>query len=441
MSFVPSQSQDALRVIRVSEPGALAATVIPNENGPARSFPGIALNEFEFRGTLDVEGIPNNPEQAWTAVFTDRGAVFENHPEDGWPSVRIEFGSGKSFGASRIMTFFSALPELHVTSLSIRPSGNTVDAELLFTRVLLSADIAGRSSLVDSQSGLLFGLTHEPLTEDQRRDLVARAKFFRKLKYLESVFNTTFLLPSEISVDEERLAEIVFTGITRGISVIRGSDITVGGVLLSEVNIGKPPFTGTGEFRRVVSWNGKWVGMLGRTLEVGPVTLVLSKTEIADPRVLDHMARFPDQPVDLRFVVYDHRIVHQFEAFLGNRQEKQAKQLDELKRKLALEEPREIAELVSEPMAREVSIPEAIQIAHGWLYWNRFPDRYCPQDPEPGDAANVLRVPIRLVYADGSGGPVGELRIDKATGEVVEHTPLEEMQAKGLALAETIFHG
>ena len=54
------------------------------------------------------------------------------------------------------------------------------------------------------------------------------------------------------------------------------------------------------------------------------------------------------------------------------------------------------------------------------------------------DAEKIWRVPIFLVSTSGKGERVGELLIDIKTGIVVEHTSLEELRSKGLALAEKI---
>jgi hypothetical protein len=438
MSLSVLEPHDVWRSVGVSEP-ALLATILPMTDGDIqRSFKSGA-DTLQLRAVLNIEDL-TYPVQQWSAVFTDKGAIFENYPEQFWPKILIEFQSEVSLGPSRVQSFFSRLPQIRVSQLLIRPSGDTVAAEVLYTRVLLSLDKARRSSLSDVQVGVLLTLKHEGLADDDRIHFIDRAKLHRKLRFIETVFGTHFILPKEISADDVRIAETVFQGISSGVSEIRGSDITVMGVRSSEIDLTAPPFTGPGEFRRVVSWDKKWVGLFGRKLDVGSVTLVLKTAEIADSSKVEHILENPGQAVDLRFVVYDHQILHRFERYAVGPMRKRLRRLEAFKRQLALEEPRELVELISQPLARSVAQHEAIQIASGWLYLNRLPDRYCPQDPEFDPQARQWGVPIFFVYADGRGSQVGELIIDSETGTVVRHTPVDQLRIGGAAFAEKLVH-
>jgi len=440
MSLSVLEPTDAWRSFGDSEP-ALLATILPmrQHREVPRSIER-SVDALQLRASLEVEGLTTYPPQQWSAVFTDCGAVFENYPEHGWPRILIEFQTDKPLGPSRVEAFFSRLPESKISQLIIRPSEDTVSAEVLYTRVLLSLDRARRSSFRDLQAGVLFSLKHEGLSDDDREEAIDRAKLHRKLMFIQTVFGTQFLLPVQIPADEVRLAETVFQGVSTGVSVIRGSDITVTGVIKSDIDLKAPPFIGPGEFRRVVSWHKKWVGLLGRTLDVGPVTLVLKAAEIADPRIIDQMLEAPEREVDLRFVVYDHQISHRFERYAKAPMKKRLRRLNSFKQRLALEESRELAELVSQPLSRDVTRREAIQIALGWLSLNRLPDRYCPQDPELEQEAHGWRVPILVAYANGKSGQVGELLIDSVKGNIIHHTPLDELRASGALLAETLVH-
>lgn len=438
MSLSVREPHEAWSSVAVSEP-SLLATILPTaDDDIKRSFQSGA-DILEFRAVLDIEGLAY-PVQQWSAVFTDTGAIFENDPEQSWPRILIEFQSEVPLGPSRAESFFSRLPQIRISQLLIRPSSDTVAAEVLYTRIMLALDTARRSSLRDVQAGVLLTLRHEGLTDDDRTHFIDRAKLHRKLKFIETVFGTHFILPKEISADDVRIAETVFQGISRGVSEIRGSDITVMGVPSSEIDLTVPPFTGPGEFRRVVSWDKKWVVLFGRKLDVGPVTLVLKTAEIADSRIADHILKNPEQSADLRFVEYDHQILHRFERYAVGPMRKRLRRLETFKRQLALEEPRDLAELVSRPLAKDVTSHEAIQIASGWLYVNRLPDRYCPQDPEFDSQTRQWGVSIFLIYADGRNSQVGELTIDSETGSVVRHTPVDQLRIGGAAFADKLIH-
>jgi hypothetical protein len=438
MSLSVHEPHEAWSSVAASEP-ALLATILPITDGAIQRSLKSDADKLRFRAVLDIEGL-TYPVQQWSAVFTDGGAIFENHPEQSWPKILIEFQSDRPLGRSRVQSFFSQLPQVRVSQLLIRPSLDTVAAEVLYTRVMLVLDTARRSSLRDVQAGVLLTLKHEGLAGDDRNHFIDRAKLHRKLKFIETVFGTHFILPREISADDVRIAETVFQGISRGVSEIRGSDITVIGVSSAEVDLTAPPFSGPGEFRRVVSWDKKWVVLFGRKLDVGPVTLILKTAEIVDSRIAEQILQSPGQRTDLRFVEYDHQILHKFERYAVGPMRKRLRRLELFKRQLALEEPRDLAELVSRPLARDVTSHEAIQIASGWLYLNRLPDRYCPQEPELDSQTRQWGVPIFLIYADGRGRQVGDLIIDSETGAVVHHTPVSQLRIGGATFAEELVH-
>lgn len=114
--------------------------------------------------------------------------------------------------------------------------------------------------------------------------------------------------------------------------------------------------------------------------------------------------------------------------------------LEEFKQELAREEPQELVDLVTEPIEGKVTSDEAVKIAVGWLYYNRLPDCFCPQEPELDEEVGCWRVPIHLVYTNGAGGWVGDLVVDLETGVITEHPSVEEVRSRGTALAEKIFH-
>jgi hypothetical protein len=68
---------------------------------------------------------------------------------------------------------------------------------------------------------------------------------------------------------------------------------------------------------------------------------------------------------------------------------------------------------------------------------DHLPDRIITGSPRLDAAAEVWRVPAVLAYPHlGILGEVGEIAVGATAGEIVAHTPVEEMRAAALALAE-----
>jgi hypothetical protein len=363
---------------------------------------------------LEIPGIPIGlPEQDFTVLINETGIVLENVPQKSWPKIRIDSTKGKE-------------------DFTIHPSDNSVDALVLYTRILFYLAKAGEChihspNLISTRIELSSFSPSEP-------ELLYRAKLARKLKCIENVLGGPLGVPPVIQRDEIIKLEIIFQGITEGEAVIRSETFT-DRLRPSEINLDQPPFATPGLFSHDVDLNlpPQWD-------TVGPVKVVIKKAELANPRVLDQIREGANEPIQVRFVVWDHQIHFRFEEFANQPREQLRQRLEEFKQELAREEPQELVDLVSESLQFKVTSDEAVKIAFGWLYWNRFPDRYCPQEPEFDGRAACWRVPIHLVYCSGEGGPVGEVVVDENTGAIVEHTPVEEMRSQGRAVAEKIKH-
>ncbi len=399
---------------------------------------GEVVGYLQFPARLVIPNAPFViPEQLFTAVFTERSATFENEAEHSWPKIVIRFATQEPLGRHKAKDFLTHLSSHRVTAFLVRPSNDTVDAELLYTRFMFCLLKAGGCSLNGSSVGELFGISFDPPLETDLHQLLYRAKLYRKLKYIERIFNVGFPLPKNISPDEVRLIDIVFRGITEGEFAIRSSDITFR-MFPSEIDLSKPPFDQIGEFSRSV---GEEVMIFGQRLDTGPVIVKLNKAELASPRVIEQVRKGLSDPINIRFEVLDNQIVHRFEAYARRPRGQRTRRLTQFKHDLAQEEePQELVDLIDEPLEGDVSSREASQIAMGWTFYSNLPDRYCPQEPEIDQSTGHWRVPIWLVYANGEGGHVGDLLIHKKTGVILSHTSIEELHSKAKALAETILH-
>jgi hypothetical protein len=434
------QSRSTLSISQ-QEKGIRGAVEPPVRHQHAQSTsPEDSTSAILFRARLQIPGLPHHPEQQWVASFFGCAAIFENRPDNSWPKVQIEFASDQPIAEVGVDNLPKIVRQLRFSKLDARPSRDSVEAEVLYTRVIACADAAGNSSLTLNDGHILFSLRHEPISEEQRQQFLLRASLYRKLLYLGSVFSTEFPVPSYVPADDVRLVETIFDGVTKGVAVTRGDDITLHEVRGREFDLTKSPFTCPGPFKHCVALGGRWADLFGQRLDVGRVVLAMDTAEAADPRAVDLMVREPNKAISLRLLVYDHQIKHRFERYLRVPIKKRLARLNRFKRRLAAHEPPELVGLISKPLITDVGFDAALRIAKGWLYLNRFTERYCPQDPELDSSAGCWIVPIHLVYTDGAGGPVGELRIDVKTGKVLSHTQADEMQSRAIELAESIFH-
>lgn len=80
-----------------------------------------------------------------------------------------------------------------------------------------------------------------------------------------------------------------------------------------------------------------------------------------------------------------------------------------------------------------VSADTARKIVGDWLQINKFPDRYCPQEPVLEE--DCWRVPIWVTYPRGQGAWVQDAFIDLKTGVVALPVSVEELRKLGKSAA------
>ena len=82
------------------------------------------------------------------------------------------------------------------------------------------------------------------------------------------------------------------------------------------------------------------------------------------------------------------------------------------------------------------TVSAARATANDWLI-SRLPDRFAAGVPEYEQAVQGWRIPVWLSYPQLEPlGPVGELVVGEATGDVLDHTPTAEMKARARSLYE-----
>jgi hypothetical protein len=422
MSVSTSEIGQAWHKVQRLVPDALIAAnglaPVPGLSRTTQS--GLIALPARLRGHLEIPGDAFTiPDQEFSARSTEAGILVESHPERSWPTIRIEL-----------------LPQGAVKNFAIGASDNTVRGELLRTRVVFSMGAAETWLFRLNDLVVQAKRKAKHRSEPDETELLYRAKMYRKLKYFEEFFGLRFSLPETISGDEVQRIETVFRGITEG--EFRGrANAMLFKLLPSMIDLSKPPFSGIGEFTYEV---GAPVKLFDQHVPVGRFTVYLEKAELANPRAVEPVRKGSREPIEVRFEVLDNQVVYRFEDYVRQPRQHLRQRLDQFKQGLALEEPRQLVDLVDEHIQADVSKREATQIAVGWQFYSHLPDRYCPQEPEIDDSTGHWRVPIWLVYASGEGGSVGEVIVDKETGEIVRHTPIDELRCKGLALAEKILN-
>jgi hypothetical protein len=403
----------------------------PKNKGMKLRF-GIASKEMASHqdsivahGHLEIPDVRARiPELNLRITMTETDLIIETDPTNRYLKLRIELPIKNQ-------------EETQVRKFHLEPSDKTVEGGVIFSRAAFALTEAGRGLLyVQEISEEPLSFDANPLSELKKRMLLYRAKTLRKLQYIQDVFNVRFMLPDLISSEEANQIEIVFRGITEGEFSTRSMDATFL-IDSQDINLDNPPFSGIGQFDAGI---GNKIELFGQQLSVGPMSVHLERAELANPRVVDQVLKGSDKSIAVRFEVLDNQMRFRFENYAQIPKEDLVKRLEDYKQQLLFDEPRELADSVTSFLANDVSSFEASQIAVGWQFYNGLPDRFCPQEPELDEAAGQWHVPIWLVYTGGEGGLVGALIIDKKTGAIISHTPIEEILSKGMGLAEKILH-
>jgi hypothetical protein len=370
------------------------------------------------------------PAQKFTERLVENRRILKNEPNGKWPSLILEIPRD---AADSVPTF---------TDVRAESADDSVEAWLLLSRLMFLLAVSETFVLIEDggrERALVLRET-DPSVLSEVRNL---SSIVRKLRYIEGIFNEQFSIPDRFSPHDVIATEKVFRGLTQGEFTLRSDVITLRRLDRAKLSLAEPPFTRPGVFSRRVegALEETSIELLGRRLYLGPYTIVVKQAEIGNRRGLDRIESTSHEKIDIRFVVYDNQVSYSFDNYLGRKDRRISRdRFLRFKKALEVDEPKDLVDLVDESLQGEVSVYEAIQIASGFLQYHDFPDRYCAQEPvlEPGD--RKWRVPIHLAYADGRGGPVGELVIDLKTGVIDRHTPAEVMLADGRALAKKLLN-
>lgn len=365
-----------------------------------------------FRAILQAGETLSLPEQIFDFHPTAEGGYFQSRSTSHWPVVRI---------------LDSATPE----RIEIHCADQSVEGDLFRTRLRYALNTEGKCYLRDQQGNTLLEWAVSRMLPQEFENLLFQAKIYRKLKFIEERFRVAFVLPNQFTADDIRNIEFVFRGVTEGEFSSRGDEITFSDYSPSAAELSAPPFSRPGRLSQTFS--DPEFPLLGHPLPVGPYTIILERTAVANPRELITIGKNKKKPSTLRFIVFDSQVRYRFKKYASRSPQERGRRLAQFRSKLLQEEPEELVKLLTEPLISDVSSERSIQIVNGWLQFYEFPDRYSPQEPvlEVGH----WRVPIWITYPDRQGGWVQDVFIDLKTGVLNSPVSPEELRRIGKSVA------
>lgn len=396
------------------------------ESSKLRAFDSATATRFLSKVIIEGSNV-FIPEQRFLIHQNNNEIEIKNIPTTAWPRISIHLISSEY--------------RIQVESIDIAPSEATTDGEIKYTRFQWALSKFPNFALtLPDRRNLRFKF--DLLSPDEINSLQRRALICRKLKFIEFAFNTKFFPSGRLNADDLKGIDFIYRALTEGEFSVRGDSISV---LISKDDIDwtKAPFNEPGKFPQSLSWHNTnysdgTESLFGKNLEVGDVLTKLDRAVYSGPSYLSIAGS--QKSIGVRFDVLDHQISVRYEKYAKKGKKKLQEKLAQFKSLHLRDDPEELLKLMDESLISDVSKEEANLIAMGWLQYNRFPDRYCPQEPKFDEQKKAWKIPIFLVYANGEGDEVGELLVDSKTGKVISHAPIDEIRSNGKTLAEKIIN-
>lgn len=369
-----------------------------------------------FRATLHVGETVSLPEQVFEFHPAAEGGYLQSRSISHWPVVRIVLDS--------------ATPG----RIEVYCGDQSVEGDLLRTRLLYALNAEGKCYLRDPIGNSLIELAVGKISSQEFENMLFLGRIYRKLKFLEERFHTSFVLPQHFTGSDIRDIEFVFRGITEGEFSLRLDEIALLDYAPSPADLIAPPFSEPGRFSDTTA--DPYFILLGSTLEIGRYSIILERAVVANRRELAKPDKHDARPAHLRVIVLDSQARYRFERYACRSPRERLQRLEQFRAKLLREEPEELVHLLTEPLISDVSSDRAIQIVNGWLQFYDFPDRYCPQDPIlEGDQ---WRVPVWITYPTVRGAKVEDLFVNVKTGVINAPFTPAEMRELGKSIASKI---
>ena len=226
-----------------------------------------------FDGLLIIPNAPFAPAALHVSSRVE-GVTVESRPTGPWPQILIVLALSTNAAPTVLRDLF-------------RPSGNSVEAEILYTRALYTVSETGSCFLAsevtsdDQVIGISFNF--QPFPNEEVRGILYRAKIARKLKFIESVFNIRLTVPENITPDHVQYIETLFRGMTEGEFVSRGNGVTVF-LKAEDANLSGAPFSVAGTIHTLSRYGTSFA--LPASIRCWTTSLMLKRAVLANQRLL-----------------------------------------------------------------------------------------------------------------------------------------------------------
>jgi hypothetical protein len=407
----PLTHREAILGARLLGGSLFPQTTAASPNTTAHS--SLPQRSGSFRAILQAGETISLPEQVFDFHSSGEGWYLQSNSTSHWPGVRI-------------------VPDTATPGwIEVDYLDQSVEACLLRTRLLYVLHTEGKFYLRDHDGNSLLEIAVERMAPQEFEYQIILARTYRQLRFIEDRFRTAFVLPDRLTARDHERIELVFRGITEGEFSSRSDEITFRDYSPSPAELKEPPFSRPGRLSRTSP--NPYFQLLGQSLLMGARTITLERAVLANPREFGNKG---NRGSALRFVILDSQIRYRFEIDAQLSAQERSQRLERFRTRLLEEEPQALAELLTERLSADVTPEEAIQIAHGWLQFYDFPDRYNPQNPVlEGDK---WRVPVWITYPTVRGAKVEDLFVSVKTGVINAAVTPAEMRELGTSIASKI---
>ena len=380
-----------------------------------------SLHPFiNFQGQISV-GEFLLPIQKFSLRQENKYLFIENFPMNSFPKIEIILEEKNSVYG--------------VKDFKVRPSDDSVEGEILYTRFfLISGDIKKCSLHFRDIDFIPFNFVFSDITPEEKKQMIFRAKLFRKLGFIEKVFEKTkFVVPEHITPNEVGQVEVLFRGLTEG-EFVNPSNSSV---TIYNYKVGKYDLENNFPFSKrefSLQFNEKFF-ILGRFFGVGKVIVKVEKASVANPRKLIDIKE-NEFINELRLNVFDSQIRYIFEKYNNSERLLRNKQkLERYRESLKNEEPNFLSSLLDESLS-EIDDKSAIETLEALLQYYDFPDRFSVLKPEL--VKNQWRVPIALTYPKHEPIKLEDAFVDVRTGKVEMKISFDQLLKKGKKKAKEV---
>lgn len=195
------------------------------------------------------------------------------------------------------------------------------------------------------------------ISEEAKRELFYKAKLYRKLHFIENVLGITFNLPTTITSDDAAQIDLIFRGILRGNVYSEVDTITLYKQYPLDMNLKEVDLDWTPQ-NRMASTND--LKLFGQEVPVGEIQIIMQDAILVNAEDVKQQKKNETGHIPVVFKLINHPLLLHFENFI-HQNYKQS--LISFHQELSKKEPKEVADLVIEPLTKQISGGEAIEIA------------------------------------------------------------------------------